>query len=100
MPKKIYINGIHNTIADAISWLEYDSSVNQTAVSHFITKVNKYAKCSQRKNWMAVAKHWCELEYDTNKHDDLNLVITNHGEKDKIHPLTTIEIAKAQNEDR
>jgi hypothetical protein len=26
-PKIFYINGIHNTIADAISWLEYDPSV-------------------------------------------------------------------------
>jgi hypothetical protein len=69
-------------------------------VRHFITKVNKYTKGSQRKNWMVVSKHWCGLELDTNKHDDLNLVIANHREEDKIHPLTTIEIAKAQNEDR
>ncbi len=30
-PEIIYIKGIHNTIADAVLWLEYDSSVNQTA---------------------------------------------------------------------
>jgi hypothetical protein len=24
----IYIKGIHNTVADAVSWLEYDPSVN------------------------------------------------------------------------
>jgi hypothetical protein len=29
--KIVYIKGIHNTIADAISRLEYDPSVNQTA---------------------------------------------------------------------
>ncbi len=28
MPKIVYIKGIHNTIADAISWLEYDPSIN------------------------------------------------------------------------
>ncbi len=35
-PKIVYIKGIHNTIADAISWLEYDPSVNQTAESYII----------------------------------------------------------------
>jgi hypothetical protein len=32
---------------------------------------------------MAVSKHWCKLEVDTNKDEDLNLVFTNHGEEDK-----------------
>jgi hypothetical protein len=27
-PEIVYIKGTHNTIADAISWLEYDPSVN------------------------------------------------------------------------
>ncbi len=27
-PKIVYIKGIHNLVADAISWLEYDPSVN------------------------------------------------------------------------
>jgi hypothetical protein len=40
-PKIVYINGIHNTIADAISQLEYDPGVNQTAESYFMKKVNK-----------------------------------------------------------
>jgi hypothetical protein len=26
-PKIVYIEGIHNTVEDAISWLEYDPSV-------------------------------------------------------------------------
>jgi hypothetical protein len=30
-PKVVYIKGIHNTVANAISQLEYDPSVNQTA---------------------------------------------------------------------
>ncbi len=34
-------------------------------------------------------KHWCKLKVDTNKHEYLNLVFANHGEKDKIYPLTT-----------
>jgi hypothetical protein len=47
-PEIVYIKGIHNPIADAISWLEYDPSVNQTAESYVMTKVNKNSKCSQR----------------------------------------------------
>jgi hypothetical protein len=30
-PRIIYIEGIHNTIADAVLQLDYDPSVNQTA---------------------------------------------------------------------
>jgi hypothetical protein len=55
----------------------------------------KSAKCSQRQNWRAVSKHWCKLEVDTNKHEDLNLVFANHGEEDEIYHLTTIEVAEA-----
>jgi hypothetical protein len=98
-PEIVYIKGIHNTIADAILQLEYDPSVNQTAESYLMTKVESL-KCSQRQNWMAVSKHWCQQEKDTNKHDDLNLVFANHGEEDEIYPLTTIGIAKAYKKDR
>jgi hypothetical protein len=27
-PNIVYIEGIHNTIADTISWLEYDPNIN------------------------------------------------------------------------
>ncbi len=39
-PKIVYIKSIHNTIADAISRLEYDPSVNQTAENYHLTTVN------------------------------------------------------------
>jgi hypothetical protein len=38
-PKIVYIKGIHNILADAVSRLEYDPSVNQTAESLHMTKV-------------------------------------------------------------
>jgi hypothetical protein len=48
-PKIVYIKGIHNTIADAISWLEYDPSINRTAENYHMTKVKKRSsKHSQR----------------------------------------------------
>ncbi len=49
---------------------------------------------------MAVSKHWCKLEIDTNKHDKLNLVFANHREEDEMYNLTTIDIAKAQQKDQ
>jgi hypothetical protein len=45
---------------------------------------------------MAVSKHWCNQEIDTNKHKDLNLVFANQGEENEIYPLTTVEIAESQ----
>ncbi len=38
-PEIIYIKGIHNTVADAVLWLEYDPSVNKTAESFHTMKV-------------------------------------------------------------
>ncbi len=54
-PKIVHIKGIHNTVEDAISWLEYDPSVNQGAESYSMMKI-KNSKNSQRQNWMAVWK--------------------------------------------
>jgi hypothetical protein len=44
---------------------------------------------------MSVSKHWCNLEIDTHKLEDLNFAFANHGEEEEIYPLTTIEIAEA-----
>jgi hypothetical protein len=88
-PKIVYIKGIHKTISDATSWLEYNPSVNQTAKSFFVTIVNKNSTFSQRQNWMTVSKHWCKLQIDTNKCEGFNLVFTNHRKEDKIYPLWT-----------
>jgi hypothetical protein len=41
-PKIVYIKGIHNTIADTISLLEYDPSVNRTAENYHFTKVRSF----------------------------------------------------------
>jgi hypothetical protein len=92
-PKIVYIKGIHNTVADAVSWLEYDPSVNRTAESFYTMKVRNIS--SQRQCWMTVSKNWCKLDIDsdnldsfTNKHDDWNLVFAHHKEEDKVYPLT------------
>ena len=65
-PEIVYIKGIHNTVADAISRLEYDPSINRTVSSDIV----------QKQNWITVSKHWCNLEKDdTTEHEDqMNLV--------------------------
>ncbi len=98
-PEIVYIKGIHNTIADAISRLEYDPRVNQTAENYHLTKVRSF-QSSQRQNWMTVSKHWCNLNIDTHKPKDLNFVFAIHGEEEEICPLTTMEIAEAQRKDQ
>ncbi len=104
-PKIVYIKGIHNAMADAVSRLEYDLSINQTAESFHTTKVRENSH--QRQSWMTVLKTWCKLDIDsdkldsyTNKHDDWNLVFAHHEEEDKVYPLTLIEIAVAQRKDQ
>jgi hypothetical protein len=86
-PKIVYIKGIHNAVADAVLWLEYDPSVNQTAESFHMTKARNNS--SQRQCWMTVSKKWCELDIDsdnldsyTNKHDDWNLLFAHHKEEE------------------
>jgi hypothetical protein len=103
--KIVYIEGIHNTVADAVSRLEYDPSVSRTAESFQATKVRNNSR--QRQCWMTVSKSWCELDIDsdnldsyTNKHNDWNLVFAHHKEEDKIYPLMLTEIADAQRKDQ
>jgi len=88
-PEIVYIKGIHNTVADAISRLEYDPSVNKTAENYLMTKVKGNSRSVQRQNWLTLSKHWCKVETDdTTKHEDFNLMFATHGEEDEIYPLT------------
>ncbi len=81
-PEIVYMKGIHITIADTISQLEYDPSGNQTAESYYMKKIRS-SKCCQRQNWMAVSKHWCNLDINTDTHEDLNHVFAHHKEEGK-----------------
>ncbi len=92
-------------MADAVSWLEHDTSVNKTAKSFHTTKVRN--RSCQRQCWVVVSKNWCKLDIDsdnldsyTNKHDDWNLVFAHHEEEKEVYPLTLTEIADAQRKDR
>ncbi len=100
-PKIVYTKGIHNTVADAVSWLEYDPSVNRAAKSFHTMKVRNNSH--QRECWMTDLKNLCKLDIDsdnldsyTNKHNDWNLVFAHPEEEDEIYPLTLTEIADAR----
>ncbi len=104
-PEIVYILGIHNTVADAVSRLEYDPIINQTAESFHTTKVRNNS--SQRQCWMRVSKKWCERDIDsdnldsyTDKHDDWNLVFAHHIEEEDVYSLTLTEMADAQRKDQ
>jgi hypothetical protein len=60
-PKIVKVKGIHNTVADTVLQLEYDSSVNRTAESFHMTKVRN-EKSRQRQCWITVSKNWCKLD--------------------------------------
>jgi hypothetical protein len=46
-PEIVYIKGIHNTVADAVSRLEYDPSINQTAENFHMTEVRNNSSLRQ-----------------------------------------------------
>jgi hypothetical protein len=65
----------------------HHTSVNQTAETYFTTKVNNKSKAVRDKTGRQSQIQWCKLEVVTSKHEDFNLVFTNHGKEDGIYPL-------------
>jgi hypothetical protein len=83
-PTIVYIKGIHNTVADAISNLDYKPVTND------------------KDNCMTLAHMWCHytnISTGTSKSDNtesMNFVFAHHSMDNKIFPLTVLEIAEAQ----
>ncbi len=101
-PKIIYIKTIHNTVVDAILQLEYDFKLNKTnEYTHAILGVEPEELSAQR--WKSFAHHWHSY-HETGMPTQaycfhMNEVFANHSDKDEIYPLTTVEIAEAQQAD-
>ncbi len=49
--RALYQAKVADAVADAISRLEYDPSVNKTAESYLMTKVKENSRSVQRQNW-------------------------------------------------
>jgi hypothetical protein len=56
-PNIIYIKGIHNTVADAISRLNYDPKLNTTNEYNHATH-GMSTKVEGNQKWMMVTKYW------------------------------------------
>ena len=96
-PPKIYIKGIHNTVADAISRLDYNPQLKKTnEYTHAMLGVEPEKLTAQQ--WKSFAHHWRsynESSMPTQAYCfHMNEVFANHSDEDKIYPLTTEEIAK------
>jgi hypothetical protein len=87
-PEIIYIKGIDNTVADAISWLLF-SKPAQTPIE-------------EQQNWMIRTKCWCKTKqsHKNSKDEILNYVFAHCKDDDEIFTLTVDEIATAQNKDK
>ena len=87
-PEIVHINGIHNTVADAISRLDFGPVQDEKA------------------NWMTFTKCWCHYtmhapteESIINHQHQINMVFANRSKENVIYPLTVKEIAQAQEDD-
>jgi hypothetical protein len=101
-PEIIYIKGIHNTVVDAISQLEYDPKLNTTnEYTHAMLGVEPEELSTQR--WKSFTHHWRsynEASTPTQAHSfHMNEVFTNCSDEDEMYPLRTAEIAAAQRAD-
>jgi hypothetical protein len=58
----------------------------------------KNSKAVRDKTGRQSQKQWCKLKVVTSKHEDFNLMFTNHGKEDGIYPIK--RDSKAQNKDQ
>jgi len=101
-PEIIYIKGIHNTVADAISRLDYDPKLNTTNEYNHATHVMSTEVESNQK-WMMFSK-FRSCYNETQDQDEINpiemnQVFANRSEDEEIYPLTVKEIVEAQKAD-
>ncbi len=102
-PKIVYMKGIHNSVADAISWLDYKPKINPNNEFNYST-FGVPAKGETTTQWKTFSKLWHSYNEhnpgNTTEECNLNEVFANRSKEDKIFPLTTPEIADAQKADR
>ncbi len=93
---------IHNTVTDAISWLEYDLKLNKiNEYTHAMLGVEPEELSMQQ--WESFAHHWHSYNETSTPTQaycfHTNEVFVKRSDEDKIYPLTTVEIAEAQQGD-
>ena len=95
-PEIKYIKGIHNTVADALSRLDYGPSPSDKENwMNFNRCLNFYIRKSHSSKTKIVT-----TAEDVNSHEEkMNFVFANSSEDNAIYPLTVPEIADVQNDD-
>ncbi|KAL3759593.1 hypothetical protein ACHAWU_009740 [Discostella pseudostelligera] len=105
----VYIKGIHNTVADAISRLDFNPQLNVTHECHHLRKLGYSDARIRHLYWNTFTKQWVNYmsisqtnhlvmsNYNTLT---MNSVFANRSEEEEIYPLTVIDIVKAQHEDK
>jgi len=90
-PDIVYIKGIHNTVADALSRLDYGPVTNDKA---------NWKTFNQCMNYYISSVGNEEVTSADKYKDKMNFVFANSSEDDAIYPLTVPEIAEAQKDDK
>ena len=101
-PEIIFIKGIHNTVADAISRLDYDPKLNTTNEHNHATHV-KSTNVESNQRWMMFSTFWScynkTQDQDEINPIEMNQVFANRSEEEEIYPLTVKEIIEEQKAD-
>ena len=106
-PNIVYIKGITNTVADAISRLEYDAKINSNRHCNLIQEISKDSGIVENiLGWKAFSKCLvcCALSSDMTHNNTFancyNIAVADRSKEDEIFPLTISEIADAQRADK
>ena len=104
-PEIVYIKGIHNSVADAVSRLEYDPKVNPTNERNSSGSDASLERESHFQ-WKAVAKSLVDYTACSDAQEEIDepelatsYVLANRSEGEEIFPLTVRELAEAQRAD-
>ena len=113
-PEIVYIKGIHNTVADAISRLDYCPNVEPDAHANFMQHVTDvYGVHESHFKWKTVAHcfNMCMEEQEDCTEAEISTAATpeshsvfatsrGNEEQEEIYPLSVSEIADAQRADK
>jgi hypothetical protein len=87
-PEIIYIKRIHNTVADAISRLDYNPEINPTDEQNF-ANLRLPSNGHRWKGFVALWRSYNKKNPGTHGQDcNLNYVFANRSEEEEIYPLT------------
>eukprot|EP00970_Alexandrium_tamarense_P011207 scaffold2393_cov116-Alexandrium_tamarense.AAC.1 len=106
-PKIVYIKGDVNTVADAISRLEYNPEINPDRKCFYSDKTKKYlffgeSAVSTDHRCMAITKllvDYTNMSDEKSNTSHINDVFANRSKEEEYYPLTVSEIAESQQND-